>query len=280
LAILGALLVPYWEEQGEGGHHHQHTAESGEAGFVEGKLEVDVSLRKESPTLDVHWHGSGGREEHFHNIDLDIFPGPLKIQPVSSRFSPFYYKAIQWGLFAYCVNSPKSVITFDNTTYQTDLSECPTLLAGDCDDKPRFAVLSRKIAADKVAVSVHVGDHKIEFKDLNTAVVDDKDVPITDSVYTDEDEEKMYKFVKVNPTFVLFTSDKLGIFVGYTGNYASVTVGSRYRETACGLCGNFDGTGHNDFVGPDKVCKVLPAKMAEAYTVRDGSCASKGSACP
>jgi len=279
LALLGAFLVPYWEE--DGASTHAHTAHgSGEPGFVEGKLEVDVSLRKENPTLDVHWHGSAGREEHFHNIDLDIFPGPLKVQPVFSRFQPFYYNAMKSGIFAYCVNSPKTVITFDNTTYNTDLSECPTLLAGDCDDKPRFAVLSRKIAADKVAVSIHVGDHKIEFKDLNTAIVDDKEVPITDSVYTDEEEEKLYKFVKFNPTFVIFASDKLGIFVGYTGNYAQVTVGSRYRGSACGLCGNFDGNSYNDFTGPDNVCKVTPAKMAEAYTVREGSCGSKGSPCP
>jgi len=271
--------VPYWEEEAKS--DHVHTAQGpGEPGFVEGKLEIDVSSRKENPTLDVHWHGSGGREEHFHNIDIDVLPGPLKIKPVASRFSEFYYNAIRAGIFASCVNSPKSVVTFDNVTYQTDLTECPTLMAGDCDDKPRFAVLSKKIAADKVGIIVNVGDHKIEFKDLNTAVVDDKEVPITDSVYVDEDEEQMYKFVKINPTFVLFTADKLGVIVGYTGNYASVTVGSRYRSSACGLCGNFDGSTKNDFTGPDNVCKVLPAKMAEAYTVRDGSCAGKGSPCP
>jgi hypothetical protein len=277
-------LVPYWQEKSamaDGGHDHsQHTvASSGDPEWIEGKVEVDVSLRKENPTLDIHWHGSGGREEHFHEIEINVIPGFLR-QPVFSRFSPFYYKAFQSGIFASCINSPTTVITFDNTTYQTALSDCPTLLAGDCDDKPRFAVLSRKLAADKVAVTVMVGDHKIEFKDLNTAVVDDKDVPLSDSVYTDEDEEKMYKFVKINPTFVLLTSEKLGLFVGYSQNYATVSVGSRYRGSACGLCGNFDGSKYNEFTGPDNVCKVDPAKMAEAYTVRDGNCASRGSACP
>jgi len=280
--VLLAFLVPYWEEQSSStaAHVHSHADTQGDAEYVEGKVEIDVSLRKRSPTLDIHFHGSQGKEEHFHNVDLDIL-GPLKPQPVFSRFSPFYYKAFESGIFGYCVNTPKSVLTFDNNTYQADLTDCPTLLAGDCDDKPRFAVLSRKLAADKVGISVHVGDHKIEFNDLNNAIVDGKQVPLTDSVYTDEDEEKMYKFIKYNPNLVILASDKLGIFVGYTGNYATVTVGSRYRSTACGLCGNFDGNKYNDFIGPDNTCKALsPADMTKAYIVREGGCASKGTPCP
>jgi hypothetical protein len=279
LALISAFLVPYWEEQG-GTHSHTAHTQSDNADFIEGKVEIDVSLRKEAPTLDIHWHKSTGEDEHFHNVDLDILPGPLKVQPVFSRFSPFYFNAFKSGIMAYCVNSPKSVITFDNTTYQTDLTECPTLLAGDCDDKPRFAVLSRKLSPETVGISVHVGEHKIEFNDLNTAVIDGKQVPITDSVYTDEEEEKMYKFVKFNPTTVMFAAEKLGLYVAYNKNYASVTVGSRYRSSACGLCGNFDSNPANDFIGPDNVCKVLPAKMAQAYIVRDGACKGKGSTCP
>lgn len=280
--ILLAFLVPYWEENMSSTAAHVHgsaDAAPGDAEYVEGKIEIDVSARKRNPTADIHFHGSKG-DEHFHNVDLDIF-GPFKVQPVFSRFSPFHYKAFESGIFGYCVNSPKSVLTFDNNTYHADLSDCPTLLAGDCDDKPRFAVLSRKLSADKIAVSVHVGDHKIEFKDLNTAIVDGKDVPLTDSVYTDEDEEKMFKFVKYNPSFVILAADKLGIFVGYSGSFASVTVGSRYRAQSCGLCGNFDGNKYNDFIGPDNTCKALsPAEMTQAYIVREGSCAGKGTPCP
>jgi len=129
--------------------HESHVHSSAGPDYVKGSVEIDVSLRKVNPSLDIHWHASHG-EEHFHNVDLAALPGPLKVKPVFSRFSPFYYEMFKWGVFGYCAASEQSVITFDNLTYHAGLTDCPTLLAGDCDDKPRFAVLTRKIGAGKI----------------------------------------------------------------------------------------------------------------------------------
>jgi len=284
LILLGAFLLPYWdsERSSVAAHaHHEHAAAgSADGKFVKGSLELDVSARKENPTVDIHWHGSQG-EEHFHNVELASLPGPLRIKPVFSRFSPFFYEAFKAGIFGYCVNTPTSVLTFDNFTYPATLSECPTLMAADCDDKPRFAVLSRKISTDQVAVTIHVGAHKIDISSLDKAVVDGKEVPITDSVYVDDDEEKLFKFVKVNPTYVAVFAEKLSLYVGYTGDYVSVTAGSRYRATSCGLCGNFDSNKHNDLQNPDGTCKNLtPSDMTKEWVVKEGSCENQVSSCP
>jgi hypothetical protein len=276
---LAAFLLPYWEEgsSSSAAHAHAHHVETkSDPDYAEGKLEIDVSASKTRPTLDIHFHGSQGQEEHFHNVDLQSLPGPLRPKPVFSRFSPYYYNLFQAGIFGYCVHSPQSVITFDNFTYNSELSDCPTLLAADCDDKPRFAVLSRKLGADKIGVTVMFGEHKIEVNDVNTAKVDGKDVPITDSVYTDEDAEKLFKFVKVNPNYVAIMSEKLSVFVGYTGNYATVTAGSRYRATSCGLCGNYNGNKNDDLVGPNPTCKLNASDMTKAYIVGEGKCKSSG----
>jgi len=85
----------------------------------------------------------------------------------------------------------------------------------------------------------------------------------------------------LNPTYVGIISEKLSIYIGYSGTWATVTVGSRYRSTACGLCGNFDSNPHNEFTGPEDTCKGMGAEaMIKAYTVRDGKCAGVGSPCP
>jgi len=282
MVAIAAFLLPYWDTETStiAAHaHHSHSESKAEANFVKGSVKMDVSTRKENPTLDIHWHGSQG-DEHFHNVDIGALPGPLKVKPVFSRFSPYFYQMFQAGVYGYCLNTPKTVLTFDNTTYQAELTECPTLLAADCDDKPRFAVLSRKLAEDKVGITIHFGEHKLEFNNLETALIDGKEVAITDSVYTDDDEEKIFKFVRVTPTYVAILAEKLSVYVGYTGTYVTVTAGSRYRGTSCGLCGNFDNNKSNDFVGPDPKCKGLsPADMVKAYTVRDGNCAPSGT-CP
>jgi len=274
---LAAFLLPYWEEASSTAAseaHAHHVETKGDPDYAEGKIEIDVSASKKKPLLDVHFHGSEGQEEHFHNVDLASLPGPLRPKPVFSRFSPYYYNLFQAGIFGYCVHSPSSVITFDNFTYNTELTDCPTLLAGDCDDKPRYAVLSKKLGADKLGVVIHVGEHKIEFNDLNTAKVNGKDIPLTDSVYTDPEEEKIYKFMKFNPTYVAFMSEKLSMFVGYTGSYATITAGSRYRATSCGLCGNFDGNDSNDLLGPNPTCKLSPKDMSKAFIVKEGKCSN------
>jgi len=185
------------------------------------------------------------------------------------------------GVFGYCAASDNSVITFDNATYHAGLTDCPTLLAGDCDDKPRYAVLTRKLGGGKIALTVYLGEHKLEIEDLNTVTVDGKSQPASDTIYTDDDEEKLFKFVKVIPTYIAIISEKLSLYIGYGETFATVTAGSRYRGTACGLCGNFDSNPHNDFTGPDNTCKGINAEgMIKAYTVRDGQCAGVGSPCP
>lgn len=277
--VVAAFLLPYWDDakSTSAAHAHAHHATtSTDPEYAEGKLEIDVSASKRNPMLDIHFHGSEGQEEHFHNVDLGALPGVLRPKPVFTRFSPFYYNLFETGFFGYCVHSPASVITFDNFTYNAALTDCPTLLAADCDDKPRYAVLSQKLGADKVGVTMYIGEHKIELTNLNSAKIDGKDVPLSDSVYSDPEEEKMFKIVKINPNYVAILAEKLSVFVGYTGSYASVTAGSRYRATSCGLCGNFDGDKTNDLVGPNPTCKLNASDMVKAYIVGDGKCTPAG----
>lgn len=90
-----------------------------------------------------------------------------------------------------------------------------------------------------------------------------------------------FRIVKVSSTYAGILSDKLSLYIGYSGAWVTVTAGSRYRATACGLCGNFDSNPYNDFTGPDNACKGMGAEeMIKAYTVRDGGCAGVGSPCP
>jgi hypothetical protein len=101
MVLAAAILLPYWDTESSAVAKHVHTTHqhtAGSAEYVKGSVEIDVSASKTNPTLDIHWHGSKG-DEHFHNIDLAAIPGPLRIKPVFSRFSPFFLHAFEAGIF-------------------------------------------------------------------------------------------------------------------------------------------------------------------------------------
>jgi len=283
-ALLAALLLPYYvpEESTNGidahaDHHGAHVGESGD--LIQGRIELDAVLDETHPEVDIHFHPSTGAHEHYHGIDLTGLPTRI-LTPISTRFQPLQVAALKMGVYAYCDVTTGAVQTFDNNTYAADLSECPTLISGDCSSTPRYAVYARKIAADRVGVTVQLAGSKIELTDTSKATVDGTEVPLSDDVFT-LNEKKIFKIVKFDENNVFIFSNTLGVYVRYTGYYTTVTAGSRYRGTNCGVCGNFNDNKKDDFVGPDPTCNNLkPQDMFKAYIVREGSCAGVGSACP
>jgi hypothetical protein len=273
--------MPYWvPSESVDGHaaHGEHGTTAD--GFIQGEIKLDVTMDEEHPEADIHFHSSQGEQEHFHNVDLSFIPGPMR-RPVYSRFSKLQYMAFDLGVYGYCDVTPHAIQTFDNRTYFADLSECPTLIAGDCTEKPRYVVLGKKISNDKLGITVMMGEHKVELNDMNNVIIDGKSIPLSEKIVTPESDTKIFKIYKHDEHNVFLLSQSLSVAVRYTGHYTTVTTGSRYRAANCGLCGNFDGCGKNDLTGPDASCKNLAATdMTKAFIVRDGNCAGVGSACP
>ncbi|OXA36580.1 Vitellogenin-5 [Folsomia candida] len=280
-ALVAAALMPYWVPSDTVDGHAAHGDHGVSAdGHLQGELKLDVTMDDENPEADIHWHGSGGESEHFHGVDLNFLPGPLK-RPVHSRFSGLMYKAFELGVYGYCDVTPHAVQTYDNATYFADLSECYTLVSGDCSDKPRFVVLGKKISNDKLGLKIMAGEHKVELNDMNNVIVDGKSQSLSDKLIFPEGDTKIFKIYKHDDNNVFLLSRPLGLAIRYTGHYTTVTIGSRFRAQQCGLCGNFDGCQKNDFTGPATTCKNLqPTDMTKAYIVREGSCAGVGSVCP
>jgi hypothetical protein len=93
----------------------------------------------------------------------------------------------------YCDVTPHAIQTYDNATYYADLSECLTLISGDCSEKPRYVVLGKKISNDKLGVKIIMGEHKVELNDLASVSIDGKSVALSEKIITPEGDSKIFK---------------------------------------------------------------------------------------
>jgi hypothetical protein len=113
-AIVAAILMPYWVPSDTVDGHAAHGEHGVDAdGHIQGEIKLDVTMDEENPEADIHWHGSEGEQEHFHGVDLNFLPGPVRL-PVHSRFSGLMYTAFKMGIYGYCdVSVPFSHFSLD-----------------------------------------------------------------------------------------------------------------------------------------------------------------------
>ncbi|CAG7836465.1 unnamed protein product [Allacma fusca] len=282
LALVEGLLLPFAVDEDEAvDHSHENHVHPPEGQMEEGELELDLNMRRSNPTLDIHYHSSG-KEQHFHGVDLNLIPEALRPRPIPSRFSPLIVLGLQLGAFGICSVTPAVVATFDGVVIPGALPNCPTLVSGDCGEMPQYAVLARRRSNSTLAVTIYLGSNLIELEGetmkLNgqTKTLENKipqDLPVLSA--------NSFNALKNNEEIHII-SRFMGIYVRYTGNFVTVSLGSRYRGSQCGLCGKWDSTPANDFLGPDPQCgRILnPSQRAASWVVRDGQCSTVGQACP
>jgi len=80
-------------------HSHDGTAAAATNAnlYEEGEVEIDADLKYVEPSMDIHYIGSSGVEQHFHDIEVNLIPEPLRIQPTESRQSGFELLLAQFG---------------------------------------------------------------------------------------------------------------------------------------------------------------------------------------
>jgi hypothetical protein len=102
--FIGNLLSLYTVDPEDDKVHihkadHSHSEAAPNAKSYEGEVEIDVDLKKIEPLMDVHFIGSSGEEEHFHEIELNLIPELFRLQPVPSRFSGLNLLLTRAGFF-------------------------------------------------------------------------------------------------------------------------------------------------------------------------------------
>jgi len=104
--LITGLIYPYLSSsQSETSHFshagHTHGPGSLESGkkYFQGEINLNMNIKKDSPILDVHFHDiTQNKEEHYHEVDLSLFPSFLRPRPFPSRVSPLWAIGFKTGV--------------------------------------------------------------------------------------------------------------------------------------------------------------------------------------
>jgi hypothetical protein len=172
--------------------------------------------------------------------------------------------------------SSRRIRTFDGHRYSVPLSDCWSVLAKDCSNSNRFAVLLKKISPSssekKLKILTH--QHEIVLEKSGSEISIRKD----GVSYTPEEAAVLYaggfkvaKCFKSGP-YVKCLLPLEGVSVYFDGYTVSIKVSQSYLGRQCGLCGHYDLEPENEFYGPE----LEPMEDARAfflkYILKDGSC--------
>jgi hypothetical protein len=170
------------------------------------------------------------------NIDM-----PIYLPSIASKASQKY--EIELLNKAECRIESTRISTFDEVIYRAPMTECYSVVAKDCSEQPKFAVLVKK--ADKKGDRKMV---KIMSEKVNVELVlENGKMRITNN-FNDVitiGEYKKFNIERISEKMYMISLK--GLEVSFDGHNVKIEMSREHMENQCGLCGNYDGEKQNDF---------------------------------
>jgi hypothetical protein len=141
-------------------------------------------------------------------------------------------------------------------------------LAKDCgSDRPRFAVLMKKIDGQDKALKVITRDETIEVEPKNGKL----SVKIDGKRVEDEDRLEEHGIDYSKESVRIATRD---VTVRFDGRDASVKIADAHKNTQCGLCGHYDDDSEDEFRMSNNELTSDLKSYHKSYSVVDDECSA------
>ncbi|GMT35754.1 hypothetical protein PFISCL1PPCAC_27051, partial [Pristionchus fissidentatus] len=140
-----------------------------------------------------------------------------------------------------CTVSSSRISTFDEIIYRAPLTTCYSVIAKDCSEEPKFAVLLKKIETkgEEKKMKMITRDYTIECEMRNEKM----EVTVDGKIIKDN-KMNNYGLEKRGDVVIFENSD---IFVKFDGFKAEIKMNELYKAKQCGLCGHYDGEKKGEF---------------------------------
>jgi hypothetical protein len=165
-----------------------------------------------------------------------------------------------------CQVTSRKVRSFDDVTFKAPLTKCYSVLAKDCgSEKPRFAVLLKKINNQEKALKVIANGDRIEVQPKDGKLA----VKINGQHEQNQDTLQEYG---IDYTKNLVRIANRDVTVRFDGEEASVKISASYKNTQCGLCGHYNDDSEDDFRMSNNELTSDIKSFHKSYSVVDDEC--------
>jgi hypothetical protein len=224
----------------------------------------------------THEHANITIKTPMEMVRIDSMPLPMKTKP---------FKLVRPGQVHQSIDSFSDIIkdyavenrqeckinngkvrSFDDVIFKAPLSRCYTVLAKDCSENPRYAVMMKKIGNNnEKALKVMTRREKIEIEPKNGKL----QVKINGEHETNEEALEQYG-IDYSKNMVRISNRD--ITVRFDGEEASVKVAQSFKNTQCGLCGHYDDDSEDEFRMSNNELTSDLKSYHKSYSLVDDSC--------
>ncbi|CCD63027.1 Vitellogenin-5 [Caenorhabditis elegans] len=199
-------------------------------------------------------------------VELKNVRIPRVVLPTIARSAMFQQTWEKTG--ATCKVDQSEVSTFDNVIYRAPLTTCYSLVAKDCSEQPRFAVLAKKINKNSEELLVKVVRREEE---IVVKKSDDKFLVKVDGKKVNPTELEQYNIEILGDNLIVIRLPQGEVrFDGYTVKTNMPSVAS--QNQLCGLCGNNDGERDNEFMTADNYETEDVEEFHRSYLLKNEEC--------
>uniref|UniRef100_A0A0K0CZE1 Vitellogenin domain-containing protein n=1 Tax=Angiostrongylus cantonensis TaxID=6313 RepID=A0A0K0CZE1_ANGCA len=164
-----------------------------------------------------------------------------------------------------CEVKSTKVRTFDDLVFRAPLTNCFSVIAKDCSEEPRFAVLLRKIQKNAEENELKIINERQEV--IKVRMVDGRLRIFVDNEEVDRDSVQSYNIEKIEDNMVRVKLEDLE--VRFDGYVTKVYIGKHMSQRQCGLCGHLDEDKENEFYTPNKEYTSDIEEFHKSYLLTD-----------
>jgi hypothetical protein len=157
------------------------------------------------------------------------------------------------------------ISTFDEVVYRAPLTKCWTVLAKDCSEEARYAVLVKKTNDDKKTIKLVKED-----KEFVVELVRNKIRVSHNKKEVSEENYDEYNIELLNPKMVVINLEQ--VIVRFDGESVKVESTIAQMNNQCGLCGHYNGDKSEIFRSANGESTEDMEEFHRSYLLKDEEC--------
>ncbi|XP_071950627.1 IgGFc-binding protein-like [Antedon mediterranea] len=225
-------------------------------------------------------------DDGLYGDGLECFPDPCNSWPcnnggecISDGIGGFTCRCSRGWSGQYCddgigycnAHGDPHYTTFDGSKFDF-MGDCEYVLLKDCTyEEPEFLVVQKNVkytfnpaAATTNELYVYVFEHRID-------LLQRKEVRVN-GVYENTPIELPGVSVQLSGPYIILETN-FSLVVQWDGGYdVDVSISADYFNMTCGLCGNYNGDGSDDFTLPDGTTTNSPAEFGNSWIYNIDEC--------